>query len=210
MEIALAALIKAIFVIMGQPDTTIRQCSLALIKWTEMFPGPTQTMLSLIHNTNELTAGIPKPYISELHNMINATWHKNCQSFTMQEAQPLVGNLGHLAEGAPWVFHLLTHLYASIAYALGENKRLLQDLSPEFRAIVQSLSTGSFPCSSNEQVRHISFALKKAAKLIHHAKYKFAINKSMHQEIEFFNDKLCPNSGIVWKKPIAHVIVMYD
>ena len=42
--------------------------------------------------------------------------------------------------------------------------------------------------------------------MVHHAKFKFIINKSMRQEIEFFQDKLCPNSGIVWKTPIAHVI----
>ena len=29
----------------------------------------------------------------------------------------------------------------------------------------------------------------------------------MRQEIEFFRDKLCPNSGILWKAPIAHVIL---
>ena len=78
MEMALAALIEALFVIMSKPDTTIKQCPLALDKWAEMVPRPTQTMLGLIHDTNELTVGIPEPYVSELHNLIGATWHKNC------------------------------------------------------------------------------------------------------------------------------------
>ena len=124
----------------------------------------------------------------------------------MSEAQQLTGKLGHLAEGAPWAFHLLTHLYASIAYALAKNKQLLLESSREFRDIVHSLHTGSFPCLSKDQVRHISFALKKAAKLVHHAKCKYIINKSMRQEIEFFRDKLRPNSGITWETTIAHVI----
>ena len=68
---------------MGEPDAAMRQCPLALDKWVEMVPGPTQTMLGLVHNTNELTVGIPGPYVSELHNLIDTTWHKNCQSFTM-------------------------------------------------------------------------------------------------------------------------------
>ena len=55
-------------------------------------------------------------------------------------------------------------------------------------------------------MRHISFALKKAAKLVHHDKFKFIIKKLMQQEIEFFRDKLLPNLGILWKTPIAHVI----
>jgi hypothetical protein len=32
----LAALIEAIFVVMGKPDTTVRQCSLAMDKWEEL------------------------------------------------------------------------------------------------------------------------------------------------------------------------------
>ncbi len=62
----------------------------------------------------------------------------------MGEAQKLTGKLGHLAEGANWVFHLLTHLYALIAFALSESKRLLADTSPEFRNICLSLKTGFF------------------------------------------------------------------
>ena len=78
--------------------------------------------------------------------------------------------------------------------------------SQEFRDVFQSLRTGSFHCSSADQVRHISFALKKAARLVHHSKYKFAINLSMQQEIEFFRDKLQPNLTILWESPITHVI----
>ena len=43
---------------------------------------------------------------------------------------------------------------------------------------------------ATDQNRHISFALKKAARMVHHSKYKFGINLSMRQEIEFFRDKL--------------------
>jgi hypothetical protein len=39
-------------------------------------------------------------------------------------------------------------------------------------------------------MRHISIAMKRAAKLVHHAKYRFNINKTMHQEIDFFCKKL--------------------
>ena len=144
MEMALAALIKTIFVIMGKPDAAIRQCPLALDKWVDMVPGPIQTMLGLVLDTNKLTVPIPGPYVCELHNLINTTWHNNLQSFTVQEAQQLVGKLGHLAKGAPWVFHLLTHLYASIAHALAENKRLLLELSRESCKIVKSLCTRSW------------------------------------------------------------------
>jgi hypothetical protein len=42
--------------------------------------------------------------------------------------------------------------------------------------------------------------------MVHHSKYKFIINVSMRQEIEFFRDKLQPNSTIFWETPIAHII----
>ena len=73
---ALAALIEAIFVIMGKTDTAIRQCPLAMDKWVEMVAGPIQTMLGLVHDTNELTVAIPGPCVCELHNLIDKTWQK--------------------------------------------------------------------------------------------------------------------------------------
>ncbi len=55
----LAMLIEAIFVIMGKPDTTVRQCTLAMDKWEELIVGLVQTMLGLIINKYKLTVGIP-------------------------------------------------------------------------------------------------------------------------------------------------------
>jgi hypothetical protein len=118
MMMALAALIKAIFVVMVETDTAIRQCPLAQDKWVEMIAGPVQTSLDLILDTNRLTVAIPSSCVNDVHKIINATWHTNRRTFVVSEAQQLTGKLGHLAEDAPWVHHLLTHLYASIAYAL--------------------------------------------------------------------------------------------
>ena len=66
MDMALASLIEAIFVIMGKPDTAIRQCPLVMDKWVRIVAGPIQTMIGLVINTNELTVKIPGPYVSEL------------------------------------------------------------------------------------------------------------------------------------------------
>jgi hypothetical protein len=41
--------------------------------------------------------------------------------------------------------------------------------------------------------------MKTAAHLIHHAKFEYNINKKILQEIEFFRDKLLPESNIVWE-----------
>ena len=121
MEQVLAALIEAIFVVMGAPDTSVCQCSLAMDKWEKLHVAPIQTMLGLLINTNRMIVSIPDNYIQGVYLLIKSTWHTHCQQFTVKEAQELTGKLGHLAKGANWVFHLLTHLYASIAYALSEN-----------------------------------------------------------------------------------------
>ncbi len=105
------------------------------------------------------------------------------------------------------MFHLLTHLYASIAYTLSENKRFLADLSGKFKSIIKSLLTGHFSCPVKDQVHHILFTIKQSVKLIHHARFQYNINQTMHQEIEFFCEKLCPDSGIQWESPIAHIIL---
>jgi hypothetical protein len=207
MDLKLAALIEAIFVIMGKPDTTVRQCPLAMDKWLDLVVAPKQRMLGLIIDTNNLTVlGIPPDYVAEVFDLHNTTWHSHRRCFTVGEAQKLTGKLGHLAEGANWVFHLLTHLYASIVYALTENKCLLVDTSPEFRNICLSLKTGTFSCLMKDQVKHINFAMKRAAHLVHHAKFQYNINKTMRQEIEFIREKLLPESNIAWETLIAHII----
>ena len=77
MKMALAALIKAIFIVMGEPDTAIQQCPLAQDKWVEMVAGPVQTMLGLNLDTNRLTVAIPSSYVDKVCVIINTTWHKN-------------------------------------------------------------------------------------------------------------------------------------
>jgi hypothetical protein len=160
MEQVLAALIKAIFVVMGAPNTSVCQCSLAMDKWEKLHIAPIQTMLGLVTNTHRMTVSVPDDYIQGVRLLIDSTWHTHRQQFTVKEAQELTGKLGHLAKGANWVFHLLTHLYASIAYALSENKRFLADSSPEFQTLIKSLRSGYFFCNVKDQIRHISFPIK--------------------------------------------------
>ncbi len=124
----------------------------------------------------------------------------------MSEAQKLTGKLARLAKGANWVFHLLSHLYSSITYALSENKRLLTESSAEFQNIVLAIQTNAFVTPCKDLAQHTSFAMKHAEELTHHASYQYNINRTMHYEIEFFRDKLKPDSGIKWEMPIAHLI----
>jgi hypothetical protein len=118
----LATLIKAIFIIMGEPDTVSRQCPLAMDKWEELVVGSVQTMLGLVIDAYQLTVSIPSNYVNKVILLLNNKWHYGQKQFTVYKAKKLTGKLGHLVQGATWIFHLLSHLYASIVYSLSKNK----------------------------------------------------------------------------------------
>ncbi len=165
MKMVLAATIKAIFVVIGEPDVTVRQCPLAMDKWLELVIGPKQTIMGLIIDTNRLTVAIHSKYLQEVLNLLNSTWHPNQHCFKVSEAQKLTRKLARLVKGANWVFHLLSHLYLSIAYALSENKRLLTESSAEFQDIVLAIQTNAFVTPCKDLVRHTSFAMKRTARV---------------------------------------------
>jgi hypothetical protein len=114
--------------------------------------------------------------------------------------------LAPLAKGADWVFHLLSHLYLSIAYALSKNKRLLTKSSAEFQDIILAIQTNAFVTPYKDLAQHTSFAMKRAERLTHHASYQYNINRAMRYKIKFFCNKLNPDSDIKWEMPIAYLI----
>ncbi len=122
MKMVLAVIIEAIFTVMGEPNDSVRQCPLAVDKWTKLVIGPRQIGLGLIIDTNWLMVAIPLKYLKEICNLLDSTWHPNRRRFKVSDTQKLTGKLARLAEGANWACHLLSHLYSSIAYALAENK----------------------------------------------------------------------------------------
>jgi hypothetical protein len=147
-------MIEAIFTVMGKPHDSVRQCPLAMDKWNKLVIGPRQIGLELIIDTNWLTVAIPIKYLTEVRDLLDSAWHPNRCCFKVSDAQKLTGKLARLAEGANWVFHLLSHLYSSIAYALAENKRLYMESSQEFWDIILSIQTGVFFTSCKDLEQH--------------------------------------------------------
>ena len=86
MRLALAAVIEAVFTVLGQPDTTKRQCPLATDKWLDLIAEETQTALGLVVNTRKLTVGIPRKYLNETLSLLSKVWPKNRKRFTAIEA----------------------------------------------------------------------------------------------------------------------------
>ena len=77
MKMVLAAMMEAIFVVMGEPNESVRQCPLAMDKWLESIVGPRQMVLGLIIDTDKMTVSIPAKYRREVLQLLDTTWHSS-------------------------------------------------------------------------------------------------------------------------------------
>jgi len=118
MEQLLAAAIEAIFTVMGPPDIKVRQCSLAMDKWVGHVVGESQIMLEIEMNFSQLDVGVSDQYGQEYINLLDDSWPKSRVLFTANCVSTLLGKLARLSEGANWVFHFMSHIYASVGFAL--------------------------------------------------------------------------------------------
>jgi hypothetical protein len=75
-ERLLAEIIKAIFVVCGQPNIAVRQCLLLHEKWNKLIVGPKQIIVGLIVDTNKMTVGITDKYIQQIRDLLNL-WDPN-------------------------------------------------------------------------------------------------------------------------------------
>ena len=146
--------------------------------------------------------------MDETLSLLSTVWPKRRERFTAIEASKMVGKLAQLAEGAPWVCYLVSHFYRSIAHALAQNKFTLERSSFEFQQLTKLLKNKDYRPNSKVDEEHkiIRFALKKAARMVHHAPVEYNIIPSMREELDLFANYLEPNSGVAWKTPIAFLI----
>ena len=70
MEMALATVIEAIFVVLGGPDTKSRQCPLAMDTWAKLIVAEEQLGLSLIIDTRKMSLAITRKYLNDTLRMI--------------------------------------------------------------------------------------------------------------------------------------------
>ena len=201
----LAAVIEAIFLVCGEPDIAVRQCPLSLEKWFELIVGPRQIVLGLVVDTNKMTVGMTDEYIQQCRDLLNL-WDQDRRFFKVGDMQKLVGKLARLGEGAPWIYKLMSHLYTSLAFALKSNTELLDKSSSGFREYVRQITTKTFSGKQSDHLRHVKFAMKKAAKMVNKHNHLYLVNPTMREELIFISNALAPDSGIKFETPIAHLI----
>lgn len=202
----LAACIEAIFAVLGRPDTSRRQCPLALDKWIGMTVSHRIVSIGLIFDSRRLTVGITKEYTDEVLDIINEQWPKGKKYFALDSIVVLAGKLARLGEGAPWVFHLMTHIYASIAYALRHNEQFLLRENSSFKQLIRKIKDLRLLPKVTQDVEHINFYLQKSAKMKFKSNSRYPVNRTLSEEIELLRQWLNPSSGISWESPIGHSI----
>ena len=171
-----------------------------------MVIGPVQTVLGLLINTNKMTIGITQEYRDQVKSMLNDNWSSKRRFFRAADMQKLIGKIACLGEGAPWIFKLMSHIYTSLAFALQNNKTLLEASSSKFKTLVSQIQRKHFVGNQADTAREISFALKLAAKLVNNNKHLYTINETMREELDFIRQALDDRSGIKFETPIAFII----
>ena len=71
MNITLATAVEAIFAVMGEPDTALRQCPLAMDKWKRIVVAEHQLALGLIVKSRSLSVAITREYADSTLQIIN-------------------------------------------------------------------------------------------------------------------------------------------
>jgi hypothetical protein len=190
----LAAVIEAIFLVCGIPDTSVLQCPLLLEKCDELTVGPRQIVLGLVVDTNRMMVGIMPEYIQQVRDLLN-NWDSHTHTFKVNDMQKLVEKLARLGKGAPWIFKLMSHLYTSLAYSLKNNKQLLEYCSSKFKDLVKQIERKSFICKPSDLQRHINFAMKRAAKKVNQHYQLYPVNQTMREELSLIASALNPDSA---------------
>ena len=206
MEKVLAAIIEAIFLVMGEPNVKVRQCPLAMDKWHDLTVSHAQVMLGLVINTRSMTVGITPEYQESLRVLIVKKWSYKRPTFKIGDIQKLVGKLARLGEGAHWIFKLMSHLYASLAFALMQNTRLLTECSEDFCELLEKIRTKRFTGKPSYVAKQVNFAIKTACRMTHKAKFEYKINETMREELDFFRQALAKDSGIKFESYIGFLI----
>ena len=199
---AIAAGIEAVFIILGDSALDCRQDPIAWDKLFEMVINYTNKILGLIVDTRKMTVSTPPEFVNKVVTLLHTTWHPHRKSFEVKEAETLTGMLVHISNTAPWLKHLLSQLYTSVAYALQLNKSYLVSTSKRFR---EQLKIAKQKPLDDTTAMETTFALSETARKQHNLRKKHFIPPTMREELALIQSAL-EADNIPKGSPIAHLI----
>jgi hypothetical protein len=136
-----------------------------------MIVGPVQIVLGLSVDTNKMTVGITEEYQEQVRTMLETNWTSKCKFFQAHDMQKLIGKIARLGKGAPWIFKLMSHIYTSLAFALQNNKDLLEVSLDKLKLLILQIRRKQFSGSQTDIAKQVNYALKTAAKLVNNNKH---------------------------------------
>ena len=98
--------------------------------------------------------------------------------------EKLVGKLGCIGQTYQPIFHLMPHMYGSVAFGLQNNENFLISISRKFQKMVNRAKAREIP-SMDEDKRDINFAIGKVARMTHKCNKEYRIPESFIQEIVY-------------------------
>ena len=158
----------------------MQQLPVSLEKLDELWVGHSLVLLGLVFNTRAMTVGITDEYREQVLRLIANTWHEGRKGFVVKEVEMLVVKLNRLAQGYRPIYHLLPHMYASIAFGLRANKFYLSCTSRKFRKMLQECK---MTATSADDQREIRFFMQTVAKKVHGAQNVYRIPDTFHEEL---------------------------
>ena len=196
----LAAALEAIFTVMGHPFLALRQSAVAMDKWVKLRVAHSLVLLGLVVDTRQMTVALTTEYRHEVLSLV--TDFRRRETFSVNELEKLTGKLCRVGQAFRPIYHLMPHLYASSAHALGANQAYLTTSSKKFRKLLKDMRTKPGKEADERVVRH---AIKEAARMKHRCNKRFFINATMREELRLIEEMLRDES-IALSTPIAHMV----
>ena len=163
----LAGCIEAIFVVLGFPNLKVRQSHLAMNKWIGTHVGHRVVQIGLVFDSRKMTVGMTAEYLHSVWSILNDEWKVGATQFSLQNIVTLAGKLARLGEAAPWIYHLMSHIYASIAFALRYNETFLMNENGAFRSLIGKIKALRLMPKVKQDLEHMNFYVKKGVNLSH-------------------------------------------
>ena len=201
-EQAIASSIEAVFIILGQSDTKLRQDPVSWDKLEEMTINYSNIILGVVVDTRRMRVGPKREFLQKVIKLLKGPWNEHRQSFTLKEAETLAGQLNHIANTALWLKHLMSHIYTSIAAALKTNKAYLIGTNKHFR---DQLKLAKATAYTRKEHMEQTFAQAETSRKIHNNRKIHFLVPTLRAELKLIREAL----ELEWldkSTPIAHLI----
>ena len=104
---------------------------------------------------------------------------------------------------------MMSHMYASVTYALRINKSFLALTSRQFCKMTKKTKQRVTKATPKEDLREIYFALGQSARMTHSAPYKYKMPISLKEEIKPTKNIL-HTTHIKLELPIGHIVPRWN